>query len=422
MRRLLSWMAGVACGAGAFAAEPVKPFQRSLSVAPRAGWVQVQLDAEAQRWAETLWIGDEDGRPVPFLRESGAPTRSVALRVENLLTGTDDAGRATAEFRVSGTAGESIVQLNAIREIAPGALGAVPDTRSELRLAPEISADRPWVAEVEIARRSPSGEWVTLDQRVQLYDFGGEYRRTEFAVPRESAEWRLRLRAIQGQVRGVRSVAARLPGLALPVATHQVGLGVSRYDTGWTLTLPENALRVLAVNLTFKGTVAPVRAELWRLDDDEKRKEESLSWAGAEQVWSMPGLESQQGQVRLAASMMAERFRVKVPDGVEIAAATAEVAGESLWFVAEKNQQYALHLAGQRKTAAGDLAALPAQVDAPLPMILWIGAAQPDPFGTPLKRDVSEVLRGWLPWIVAVAVAVLAGVALRMMRVGRKEE
>lgn len=414
MRKIIGWVSALACGVGAMAAEAVQPFQRKLSSTPRSGWVQVQLDAEAQRWAETLWIGDGEGRPVPFLRESAVPAQSVTLRVDDLLTGTNDAGRATAEFRVTGTAGESIVPRD-------GAPGSTRDARAELRLALEVSAERPWVAEVEVARRAPGGDWSTREERVQLYDFGGGFQRNEFAVPREAAEWRVRLRTVQGQIRGVRAVTARLPGLVVPVAITRVSLGISRREAGLTLTLPDGAMRVLAVHLAFKGAVAPVRAELWRLVDEPKRREESLTWAAAGQVWSMPGLDSRQGEVRLSTPVLAESFRLKVPEGVEIESATAEVAGESLWFVAEKGQSYALHLAGQRRVAAGDLAALPARVDAELPPILGLGRAGPDPFGAPIERDVGEIVQGWLPWAVGAAVALLALVALALMR-GKKAD
>lgn len=397
-------------------AEPEKPFRRPLSPVLTAGWAQVQLDAEAQLWADTLWVGDAAGRSIPFVRESEMRPHDLPVKVRGLVTGTDEAGRPTAEFRVEGAAGESLVRRGAERSVDAGGGGAAPGSRPEMKLALEIEAKPPWVAEVEVALEPYGGGWTTLTDKVQVYDFGGEFRRLELPVPRQSSVWRLRLRAIQGEIRSIRAVRATVAGITLPVDFGPSALEVSREDEGWVLTLPAGARRVVAVELGLKGVVAPVRAEVWRLGRAEGSGNDAITWAGAAQVWRMPGLDSREGEVRLGSPMMAERFRVKLPEGVEIESAEAMVGGESLWFVAEKGGQYFLHLAGERQAAPGNLAELPVSLDGLRPAVLSIGPPGEDPFGRARPVDWNGVVKRWLPWAVAAAVAVLAGLAVRMMQ------
>lgn len=413
MKRMLSWGIGAVLAAVAWG-EPAQPFRRALSPAAKAGWTQVQLDAEAQAWAETAWIGDATGQPIPFLRESEMRSHDLPVQVRGLVTGTDDSGRPTAEFRVEGNAGESLVRRETWRSLGSGALGVRSDTRHAMNLTLDVDAKSPWVAEVEVALQPHGGEWTTLTDRVQVYDFGGEFRRLEFPVPRQSSVWRLRLRTIQGEIRGLRAVRATVAGIAAPLDVRRSALGVSREDEDWVLTLPAGAQRALAVHLNLQGVVAPVRAEVWRIERRDGDRGEAATWAGAAQVWNMPGLDSREGEVRFGTPVVGERFRVKLPAGVAIASAEAEVAGESFWFVAEKGGAYFLHLGGEKRPAPGNLAALPSALDAPLPELLTIGPPADDPFGKPRREDVSEIAKRWLPWAVGAAVAVLAGLALRM--------
>lgn len=407
-------LGGVLLAVAPCEAEAGELYRRKLSAPGSSGWFRVQLDADAQSESDDMWLGDEEGRPVPFLRERELGRGTTALTVRDLLTGRDEAGRVTAEFTVTGAAGETVVAEPEQRPLGHGALG-LREVRGEMTLALQVEAAQPWVAEVEIARRLPSGEWSTREERVQLYDFGGEFRRTEFAVPREAAEWRLRLRGIQGELRSVRGVSARLERFMAARAAVRVPMAVTERKTGWTLTL-ERARRVTGIGLRLKGVVAPVQAEVLALDDDSPRGEERLRHVGSAQVWRMPGLNSSEGAVRFGAPAMSQRFRVRLPAGVELDSAEASVEEESLWFVAEAGHDYYLHFGGERRHAVGSLAALPARVGEPMPPVLSVGPRESDPFGRPVVEGFSVKLRRWLPWIVGALVAGLAWVALRLLR------
>lgn len=412
-------------GTLAWGAEAQKPYRRPLSPVILGGWTQVQLDAEAQREAESFWIGDGEGRPVPFLRESEAKSKDVALIVRDLVTGRDDAGNLIAEFRLARPDGRPVEQRESMRVVAPGVLGVKLDTRKQMVIALEVDASGPWAADVEVAFDQFGQGWTNEAEARQIYDFGPGERRLEFKVRRIAPKWRVRLKSLRGEIRGVQAVQVRAEGLPGPLSSRRSALGVATHQDGWTLMLPNGAQRVHAVHLQLRGTVAPVRAELFRLDDAAVQKDERATWVASGQVWEMPGLDSRAGEIRLATPVVAERFRLKLPAGVEVAAAEADIAGESLWFVAEKDVAYFLHFAGEKQTAPGNLGALPPPLDGALPDYLVIGQPQEDPFGKPLREDISVVLKRWLPWIVALAVAVLTGVALRLLsssRNGGKEK
>jgi hypothetical protein len=405
------------------AQEPTQPFRRPLSPPVFGGWTQVRLDQDAQLHAETAWIGDAEGRPVPFLRENEAAAKDLALLVRDFSAGRDDAGRVLVEFALARSDGLPVAQRESSRLVAPNAFGIIFDTRKEMTIALDVDATGPWAADVQVAFDQFGQGWANESEPRQVYDFGANERRLELKVRRIAPKWRLRLTALRGEIRGVRAVTVRAEGLPSRLDERGSSLGVVRHSDHWTLTLPNAPQRVLAVQLHLKGTVAPVRAELWRLEDEPRRAEERATWAGSGLVWEMPGLNSRAGEVRLSTPLLAERFRLKLPEGVEVASAEVTTAGESLWFVAQKGELYYLHLAGQKQVAPGDLAALPAVLDGELPDYLGIGKPEADPFGKPLREDISVVVRRWLPWAVAVAVAVLAGFALRMMqsRAGEKK-
>ena len=421
MKAVVLFVAAAMVGA-LWAREPGKPFRRPLSPPVFAGWTQVQLDDDAQLLADTAWIGDSEGRPVPLLRESEAPTKDVALLVQNFTAGRDDAGHALVEFTLARADGKPVEQRESSRLIAPNALGIILDSRKEMTLTLDVDAAGPWAADVQVAFDQFGQGWTNEPAARQVYDFGANERRLEFSVRRIAPKWRLRLTALRGEIRGVRAVTARAAGLSTRLDPRRSALGVSKHEEGWTLTLPDGARRVLAVHLKLRGTVAPVRAELWRLEDEPRRVDERATWVASAQVWEMPGLSSRAGEVRLATPVVAERLRVKLPAGIEIDSAEVETAGESLWFVAEKSGVYYLHLAGERQVAPGNLRDLPPVLDGQLPDYLLLGKPEADPFGVPLKTDWAALTQRWLPWAVAVAVAMLAGVALRLMRPPGRDE
>ncbi len=409
-------------GGALWAQEATQPFRRPLSPPVFGGWTQVRLDDDAQLHAETAWIGDSEGRSVPFLRESEVAAKDVALIVRDFAAGRDDAGHTVVEFALARPDGLPVAQRESSRLVAPNAFGIILDTRKEMTIALDVDATGSWAADVQVAFDQFGQGWANETELRQIYDFSASERRLELKVRRIAPKWRLRLTALRGEIRGVRAVTVRAGGLPSRLDERSSSLGVARHADHWTLTLPNGPRRVLAVQLRLKGTVAPVRAELWRLEDEPRRAEERAIWAGSGLVWEMPGLNSRAGEVRLSTPVLAERFRLKLPEGVEVVSAEVVTAGESLWFVAQKGELYYLHLAGQKQVAPGDLAAMPAALDGALPDYLGIGKPEADPFGKPLRADISAVVRRWLPWAVAVAVAVLAGVALRMMRIGQKAE
>ena len=74
------------------------PHRRPIAPAAASGWARLPLDAEAQRALKGAWIGDAEGRSVPFLeaREGLWEARSLAL--DNLMLGVEEEreGDATA--------------------------------------------------------------------------------------------------------------------------------------------------------------------------------------------------------------------------------------------------------------------------------------------------------------------------------------
>lgn len=419
MRRV-RWLAGgLVVALVAAAAEPVKPHRRMLTRAMQDGWAQVQLDAPAQLEADFLWIGDGEGRPVPFLREGEVPPQEAALAVRQMTSGKDDDGAWVVEFELARVDGRPLPlpKQESDEWVSTRPLEIRLDVRRRVRMTVDVQAEGAWAAEVEASFDRFGQGWSRAAETWQVYDFGPGGRRIDFEVPRLAAKWRLRLQPLRGEIRGVRTVTAAVCGLTAPFGSWRSALGLTKdkeKEGRWVLTLPDGAQRVHAVHLALRGTVAPVRAQIERHADEQSPK--AAVEVGAAQVWEMAGLKSRQGEVRLVRPVVAEQLALILPEGVEPVSAEAEIGGESLWFVAQKGEEYFLHLGGERRVAPGNLAALPGVLEARLPELLGLGAVQDDPHGGPRKVDPADVAKRWLPWLVAMAVAVLAGVALRIRR------
>lgn len=368
-------------------------YRRPLSAVVADGWHRFQLDAEAQANIDGAWLGDDDGRPVPFMRQRELMPRRDALAVSQLITGRADGDGLSVEFRVD---------------------VAKPD-RDEMEVTLVVEGTAPWIARVEIARRRDGSEWIGLESPVHIYEFNSAERQLAFTVPRDAPEWRLRVNPLQGELRRVTQVTAHVARAGGAAAERDVSAEVSRVGRGWQIEAPD-LLRVVAVDLIFDGTVAPVRAAVAVEEETKVGREPGRRVVGRGSVWRMPGLNSSETTVRLEAPVIARRLALELPAGVELRGARLRVQEEQVWFVAEAGKRYALHFGGEQRLTAGNLRDLPAEVWRSAPPVLTLGSRESDPHGQPRGREWSAELRRWLPWSIAVIVALMAVVAWRLMR------
>ncbi|HXC16307.1 MAG TPA: hypothetical protein VNV60_02585, partial [Holophagaceae bacterium] len=171
------------------------PVRRPIAPATTNGWARVVVDDDG---AQGVWIGDTQGRSVPFLWESDAKWSALPLQTLHPIFGKDAKDHPTAAFTLH----------------APEGFSRGDREQVKLDFTLEASAT-PWTCRVEIARRGDGGAFITLDDESRfLYDFGGDRRATSITIPWDSDDYRLTLIPVQGEapkLRGVNASACTLP-------------------------------------------------------------------------------------------------------------------------------------------------------------------------------------------------------------------
>ncbi len=367
---------------------------------PATGWVRLNLDPAAQALADTAWLGDPGGRAVPFVRESERSQEIRPVAVTDLVAGRDAENRSTVEFSLAPepalTAGDCVIELTT----ATGSTG--------------------WAARVEVTRRQGDGAWLRLQDGKErhVYDFGGDGRRLRLNVPRDGTRYRLTLHPVAGQPPAITAVTARRL-IKREEVRREIPVEVAAVETrtgGWRLRAPER-LRVTGIVLDLRDRLAPVSVYVTTplppregFPPSERTLGLSDQW-----IWNLPALETRQLQLALSAPELVDTLTLYLPEGIRLVGARWLVAEESWLFPAETGQRLFLYTGGARRTAPGDLSrlTLPA-IDASLPAAT-LGAAQPSPHDTgvnPLLQRVESLL----PWIIAVAVALVAWIGLRLLK------
>lgn len=377
--------------------------RKPVAPPPRSGWARLPLDREAQRAFPRLWLGNGEGRSVPFLVAHDELWSRRDLPVGRQLLGKDGAGSPTAELQLG------------LPE------GWQTRDREHVTFRLDLEGDGPWACRVRVERKLEGGDWSTLEtpQPLHVYDLGS--RQTELTVPWEAMRYRLTLEAIHGQ-------APRLKGLAAQAATRPEAVAEDVAETprmtpvpgesqAWDLRL-EGPDRIVGADITLAPPAAPLAAR-WSTvapprPEVPRETETSLSTSGL--LWNLPALEARSTRVALG-PVTTDHLRLRLPAGAEPTSVRLLVRRDVLIFPAQAGERLWLHLGGKTKPAAGSLEALPQssrEVYGRQPLAL--GPSEPDPEGQEDPGRRPSPWKPWLPWIAGAAVLVMAGAALRLLR------
>jgi hypothetical protein len=383
-------------------------------VAPKSdsGWVRLPLDAEAQRGAAKLWLGDAEGHPVPFLRERDGLWESRALDLDRLLLGQDQAGRPTAEF---------LLRIPATWRIRD---------REHLRIELDLAGQAPWVCRAEVQRRLEGGDFLGLPREspLHVHDLGNTAGASRaLVVPWDAQHYRITLYSALGKaptIRSLRVVAATEAGemeadqaLAPAEAKREMAPGgVER----WTLKLPAEE-RVVGMDLNLHSPAAPLQPALSIPAEEKKGGRPAVPLPAQGLVWNLPALDSRATRLAVA-PVSTDRLTLTLPSGARLKDVKILVRREVLIFPIEAGRPYFLHLGGGTKAAPGDLGALPPSRLVYARDPLKLGPAEPDPQGVPRLITFSERTRPWLPWAAGLAAAALAWYAWKLFKGGEAAE
>lgn len=379
--------------------------RRAVSPAPQSGWVRLPLDGAAQRGMPGLWLGDAQGRSVPFLVEREGLWEPRHLDLARLLLGRDPEGRPTAEFSLSFPEGWQV------RE------------REQLRLELDLEGPGSWVCPVKVERRG-EGSPIALEQDLPLQVFrleGAEARQT-ISIPWDARSYRITLLSAYGKAPSIR-------GLKVSARTEPEGHGgewllpaaLERKTEGhWRLKLGAQE-RVVGLELQMEAPLAPVRPGVFLPRPGAPAGADLVQSTSCDGlVWNLPALDTRSSRVSMA-PVLTDELELVFPAGANLDSARVLVRRETLLFPAEAGANYYLHSGGEARRAPGDLGALP---DSSRVLYqrkpLSLGAAEADPQGVPHRvatvDQAAEKSRPWLPWIAGAVVAVLALVGARLLR------
>ncbi len=375
--------------------------RKLISPAAQSGWARLPLDREAQRSYPNLWLGNAEGRAVPYLVARDDLWTRRDLPIGRQLLGKDAQGRPTAE-----------VQLGLPEGWQTG-------DREHLSFALVLEGEGPWACRVKIERALEGGAWSTLETRqpLHLYELGS--RQTELTVPWDAMRYRLTLETVHGQtpkLKALRAIAA-----TRPEATAEDQVVTPRLEPvsaqTWDLRL-EGAERIVGADIELAPPVAPITPR-WDLvlpptPEVPRESEQFLPSQGL--LWNLPALESQSTRVSLG-PVTTDRLRLHLPEGATPRSVRLLVRRDVLIFPAQAGEKLWLHLGGQMKRAPGSLEALPQSsrtVYARTPLTL--GAAEADPEGVADPRHQPNPIKTWLPWIAGLAVVVMGGLGFRLLK------
>ncbi|HJU83780.1 MAG TPA: hypothetical protein VJ600_06195 [Holophagaceae bacterium] len=381
--------------------------RRPIAPAAQSGWARVKLDGEAQRRWDSLWIGDEGGRAVPFLRERDDMWAPVPLETEPLLMGRDDQGDPTVEFQLK------LPQGWQLRE------------REHLQVDLELEGEAPWVAQVRAARRAEQGGFISIEEDTPtfVHDLGHGRRNTSLTLPWDAARYRLNLIPTQGKapkIVGLHIAACTRPaalGADEEIAAKLIRMPAKKGEPGnrWTVQLPAPE-RVVSIDLALKPPVAPVDVLVESAPADPQAREAVLPHCLASGIlWDLPALGTRSSRLALWPELV-DGLVLTLPDEVEPLSVRLFVRREVLLFPAEAGRSYALHYGGAAKRAPGSLEALPSSRAIYTKAPLALSPAESDPQGQPKVISASERSRPWLPWAVGAVMLGLAFAAFKLFK------
>ena len=378
------------------------PVRRAIAPAAANGWARVVVDDDG---AQGVWIGDIQGRSVPFLWESDAKWSAIPLQTIHPVFGKDAKGHPTAAFTLH----------------APQGFTRGDREQVKLELSLEAPAT-PWACRVEIARRGDGGAFITLDDSAPryLYDLGPDRGATSITIPWDADDYRITLLPFQGappRLTEIQASACTLP--AELKADEQVDLtlngpvninGQVRVDAA----LP-GPRRLVALEVLLQPPVAPVHITVAALRPSADGRGEDASYLGSAELWNLPALHTCSSRIALDGT--AGKLRLGLPEGVVATSARAFIRHRRLFFPAEAGQAYFLHSGGLTHAAPGSLGQLPASSRAFYGGTgLVLGPAEPDSQALVAAPDPIARLRPFLPWAVGLVILLLAFWGLRLIR------
>lgn len=377
--------------------------QRPITPAPTSGWARLPLDAESQRQLQGAWIGDREGRSIPFLVAREGLWEPRTLPLDHLLLGKDRQGRPTAEFSLKLPEGWTVGE------------------RESLHLALDLDGQAPWVAQVLAERQREGGDYIAYDPAaaLHLYDLSPSGSRRALDLPWDGQRYRLTLLASQGQAPHIRGLSARADtrpeALEAELALDgHLAPDPSRPRT-WRLNLPDTE-RVVGLDLVLAPPAAPLRPEI-RIGEGP---EADRLWFCGDLVWNLPALHTLSSRMALA-PVQARTLAISLPEGATPQSLRILVRRQTLLFPAEAGKAYALHLGGQAKVAPGSLGALPSIRTLAANTPLSLGPREPDHQGIPTVEGPDQRARPWMPWVAGLGLVVLGYAAWRLMQGGDRQ-
>lgn len=376
--------------------------RRPLAPKTEDGWTRLTLDAEAQRAAGDLWIGDDAGTPVPFLRETSGLWGPRQLDVEKLLLGMDAEGRPSAEFSLR------LPPSWSIRD------------REHLRIDLDLQGRPPWVCRVEVARRleGPALLGLPRESPLHLQNLDGKDPAASFLVPWDSKDYRVVLQPLSGSAPSIRSLKvtavtepeAMEPHAILAPAELRCEIPAPAPER-WRIRLAATE-RVVGLEVQLKAPVAPVHPVLVLPPAGAEAADPPRNLRSRGLAWHLPPKGGRGSRIRVE-PLLTDRLVLALPTGARLEAAKVLVHHDELLFPVKAGRRYWLHLGGKAK-AAGEPPPLP-----PSRLIygrdpIRMGPTEPDPQGLP--RALPSLKKAWLRGSAFAGAALLAVLALLLLR------
>ena len=387
-----------------------QPTRRTIAPSSVNGWARVVVDDDG---ADGIWIGDAEGRSVPFLWEADAHWSSIPLAVAHPIWGKDAKGQPTGAFSLQ----------------APS--GFTRGDREQVKLDLSLQASQaPWACRVEVARRGDGGAFVATDDTARfVYDLGPDRRATSITIPWDGDDWRVTLVPLQGaapKLIGVSASACTLPSELRADETRPIPVPSDKDRTElngemwWRFVFP-GPIRITGLQVHLRPPVAPVAVSVTASAEEEFRnrpndKIDVERRMGGASLWNLPALGTEASWIPLEGSGTRTAHLV-TPLHIEVDSIQALIRHRRLFFPAEAGKAYYLHSGGLAKTAPGSLGELPASSRAFYEgKPLALGAVEADPQALAAPVDPAAKLRSWLPWGVGALVVLLGFWGLRLLK------